>query len=260
VSSIKLFGKIIIRGKIRCETGLRIGGARETLEIGGIENIIVRDPVTDEPYIPGASLKGKMRSLLEKAYSKAIDAEREYVHSCSDAKCEVCRVFGVPVERAEEAEGGVWLTRLIVRDCKLTEEARKKLSGLDLEVPFAEVKWENTINRITSRANPRQVERVPSGSEFEFEMAYNVYEPEDLDYLKIVFEGMRLLEDDYLGGYGSRGYGKIKFSEIKVVVNDAVNVYRMGKDGVVAAENKRPNDLLREFDKLRGEIERGLIK
>lgn len=258
---VELKGKVIVQGKIKCETGLRIGGAREALEIGGLENIIIRDALTNEPYIPGSSLKGKMRSLLEKAYGKEIDIKnRKDIHTCSNPKCEVCRVFGVPAEETEKAAEGLLLTRLYMRDGRLTEESKKKLDELkeELEVPYGEVKWENVINRLTSKANPRQVERVPAGTSFDFEMVYNIYEDEDISYLKHIFEAQRLVEDDYLGGYGSRGYGKVNFSEIKIVFNGLSEVYRMGKEGKTIRENKRPEELLKEFDKIKEDLEKEL--
>ncbi|MCP8309198.1 MAG: type III-A CRISPR-associated RAMP protein Csm3 [archaeon] len=256
---VMLKGKIIIQGKINCETGLRIGGARETLEIGGLENIIIRDALTNEPYIPGSSLKGKMRSLLEKAYGKEIDIEKgKDIHTCSDPKCKICRVFGVPAEETEKAAEGLLLTRLYMRDGRLTEESKKKLDERkeELEVPYGEVKWENVINRLTSKANPRQVERVPAGSSFDFDMVYNIYEDEDISYLKHVFEAQRLVEDDYLGGYGSRGYGKVNFSEIKIRFNSLSEVYKMGNDGKIIREGKTPKELLKEFDKIKEELEK----
>ncbi|MEM3624136.1 MAG: type III-A CRISPR-associated RAMP protein Csm3 [Nitrososphaerales archaeon] len=258
---VKLKGKVIIQGKINCETGLRIGGARESLEIGGLENIMIRDAITNEPYIPGSSLKGKMRSLLEKAYGKEIDIKnRKDIHTCSNPQCEVCRVFGVPAEETEKATEGLLLTRLYVRDGRLTDESRKKLDELreELEVPYGEVKWENVINRLTSKANPRQVERVPAGTSFDFDMVYNIYEEEDINYLKYVFQAQRLVEDDYLGGYGSRGYGKVNFSGIKIVFNGLSEVYEMGEKGKTICENKRPDELLKEFDKIKEDLEREL--
>jgi CRISPR-associated protein Csm3 len=254
---VKLKGKVIIRGKINCETGLRIGGARESLEIGGLENIMIRDAITNEPYIPGSSLKGKMRSLLEKAYGKEID-KGEDIHTCFNQECEVCRVFGVPAEDSEKAVEGLLLTRLYVRDGRLSDESKKKLDERkeELEVRYGEVKYENVINRLTSKANPRQVERVPAGTSFDFDMVYNIYEYEDISYLKHVFKAQRLVEDDYLGGYGSRGYGKVKFSDIRIIFNGLSEVYEMGKEGKIICEGKRPEDLLKEFDKIKEDLER----
>lgn len=251
MSSVKLLGKILLTGVINCKTGMRIGGARETLEIGGVENIIVRDPLSQEPYIPGSSLKGKMRSLLEKAYGKNI-AEKMDIHTCKDSKCEVCRVFGVPASE-ERVEG--MLTRLHVRDALITNESIVKLDEAELETKHAEIKWENSINRITSAANPRQVERVPAGTEFAFEMVYNVYNEEDIVYLKHVFEALCLLEDDYLGGYGSRGYGKVCFFNVSVKFNNIEEVYKKGLDGKIVCTNKTPKELLKEFDKVKEELE-----
>lgn len=254
---VKLLGKVVLEGVIHCETGMRIGGAREALEIGGIENIVIRDPVTEEPYIPGSSIKGKMRSLLEKAYGKEIKKEKD-IHVCSEKDCEVCRVFGVPAgedEEAKEAKEGM-LTRLYVRDSRLTGATKEKLGKLELEVKYAEVKWENVINRITSKANPRQVERVPAGAEFEFEMVYNIYEKADVDFLKYAIQALRLVEDDYLGGYGSRGYGKVNFNNIRIKFNETDEVYKRGGGGKVILEGKRPEELLREFDKLSEELKR----
>lgn len=247
--NVKLLGKVTLCGEIECKTGLRVGGAREALEIGGLENIVIRDPVTYYPYIPGSSIKGKMRSLLEKAKSKPITkAGEERIHVCENVeqfkRCEVCRVFGVPAGKG--LEGCITLTRLYVRDSTLTEDSVRELEELETEVPYAEVKWENVINRLTSEAMPRQVERVPAGVKFSFEMVYNIFEEEDVDYLRYVFEAMRLVEDDYLGGYGSRGYGRVKFVNISVAFNDVVKVYEEGEENEILRKGKNVDDLLKD--------------
>lgn len=258
--NVKLRGKVVLHGKIKCETGLRIGGAREALEIGGLENIVIRDPVKGEPYIPGSSIKGKMRSLLEKAKGKPLTGENQ-IHVCKEPekfkKCEVCRVFGIPA--GEELKGCLTLTRLYVRDSFLTVESKSELEGLETEVPYTEVKWENVINRITSEANPRPVERVPAGAMFSFEMVYNVFEDDDVEYLRYVFEAMKLVEDDYLGGYGSRGYGKVKFMDIDVVFNDVVRVYEKGMEGEKLREKMVVDGLLKD-EKLIGELKEKIGK
>jgi CRISPR-associated protein Csm3 len=107
--------------------------------------------------------------------------------------------------------------RLRVFDAYPTWESMQKLQGTLGENIFTEIKTENAINRLTSRANPRKVERVPAGVVFFGEMAFHLFAKEDPELLKVVFEGMRLLEDDYLGGYGSRGSGKVRFENIEVV-------------------------------------------
>jgi len=213
-----LLGKITIFGKLECLTGLHIGASKENMEIGAIDLPLVRDPITREPYVPGSSLKGKMRSLLEKALG--IIDRRDIgtrgnpvkVHVCNDASnafnCKLCRIFG-----STGKDGGKnFPARLIVRDLKLTDESRERLGDIDTGLQYTEWKFENAIDRITSAANPRQIERVPRGAEFAFELIYNVEDTsqmdEDLRNLKLA---MNLVEADALGGHGSRGYGQVKF-------------------------------------------------
>lgn len=215
----KLLGKIIIKGKIECLTGLHIGASKENMEIGGIDAPVVRDPATREPYLPGSSIKGKLRTLLEKSLGK--DPNRNIgsdvkIHVCStkeEAKqCEVCRLFGSTGKRESGQEGSNFPARLIVRDAYLTDESIAELSDIDTGLQYTEWKFENAIDRVTSAANPRQLERVPRGAEFEFEMVYNVEDTshieEDIKNLKLAID---LLQIDSLGGHGSRGYGKVKF-------------------------------------------------
>ncbi|MEN3013932.1 MAG: type III-A CRISPR-associated RAMP protein Csm3 [Endomicrobiia bacterium] len=213
-----------ISGIITCLTGLHIGGSSEKIEIGGVDNPIIRSPVDDFPYIPGSSIKGKMRTLLEWKLEK-VEPNGE-VHGsnrknpCKDKNCPICCIFGTSA--GQETDTGP--TRLIVRDAKLTDASREMLKKLKEEkgLPYAEEKYENTINRITAEANPRQMERVPAGTQFEFEMVYRVFDENndngkrDEELFENVKLGLELLQQDYLGGSGSRGYGKIKIEyEIK---------------------------------------------
>lgn len=214
-----LLGKVIMSGTLQCLTGLHIGASRENMEIGAIDSPVVRDPITREPYIPGSSLKGKLRALLEK--SLGIINRRNIgtrnnpveVHVCDDVEkalsCNLCRIFGSTGDNG----GKNFSARLIVRDLRLTEDSRNKLADIDTGLQYTEWKFENAIDRVTSAANPRQLERVPRGAEFEFELIYNVEEQEhikvDLDNLKLA---INLVEVDSLGGHGSRGYGKVKFN------------------------------------------------
>lgn len=208
---MKLKNYKILKGKIICLTGLHIGGSSEKIEIGGIDNPIIRDPITDLPYIPGSSIKGKMRALLEWKYGKvSTDGE---VHKCKQKDCFICKIFGSSA--GEETMAGP--TRLIVRDAYLTDESKEKLKKLKEEkgLPYAEEKTENTINRISAKANPRHMERVPAGIEFNFEIVYRIFEDDENDKndeesFKYVEEAIELLQKDCLGGSGSRGYGKIK--------------------------------------------------
>ena len=252
---LRLLSKIVIKGKILCVTGLRIGGPRVGLEIGGLDNPVVRDPVTNQPYIPGSSLKGKLRSLLEKSLGLDLTTvvrgpPKIRIHICHDEekskKCAVCRIFGVPAEKA------VMPTRIIVRDATLTEDSIKMLEAAETDLPFTEVKWENVLDRITSAASPRQTERIPAGAEFDFEIVYNIYDDVDKDYLRYVFEAMKLLEDDYLGSSGTRGYGKIVFKDMKVLER-TVEYYKGKEQEKVLGKGSYDSvkDLIDDFTKIR---------
>ena len=221
-----LISHTIIKGIIRCETALKIGGTKDSFEIGGVDNPVIKDSITGMPYIPGSSLKGKMRSLIElrenkynKQYGEPYDGKLP--NGQEDLDCDFCRIFG-PHRNPKHSFGP---TRLIVRDAKLTTEweeifkARKSEKGDN----FLEIKQENTINRnthATAGAGPRTFERVPAGTEFEFEFVlrnFNWNEKfgnEEIENLKVLSDAMKLLEKDYLGGSGSRGYGKISFHDM----------------------------------------------
>lgn len=217
---MQFLANVIIQGKIRCETGLHIGGTMEGFEIGGMDNPVLRDPSTGYPYIPGSSIKGKMRSIMEWAAPDKITVNHPKkkdgdVHNCPDSTCPICRIYG---SSAAEAEWKGGPTRLTVRDAYPTEETLKEMKRLETErgLPGVEWKTENSINRITSVANPRPIERVTADSEFKFEMVYTIYDTgdggkTDRENLKEVFKALRLLEDSTLGGGGSRGNGKISF-------------------------------------------------
>lgn len=218
--AIQFQANLLIKGEILCETGLHIGAQSEGIEIGGVDNIVIRDHITDLPYIPGSSLKGKTRTLLELNNK---DASKNIIINegkpCKCGKCIPCKIFGRPAPEKKESEdikkglSGIQQgsTRLIVRDSFLTDKAIEMLKD-----NVTEVKQENTLDRITSEANPRTVERVPRGAVFKFEMIFSVYDDEDYTNFQSVFQGLRLLEDSYLGGSGTRGYGQIKFQNIGI--------------------------------------------
>lgn len=194
-----------ITGKIEVLTGLHIGASKDTIEIGGMDNPVIKNPITGEPYIPGSSLKGKMRALMELLNGNAAKTNGE---PCSCGKCDICKVFGCSASTG--ANSGP--TRLIVRDCFLTGESKEKF----IEETVLEEKHENKINRITAEAKPRPIERVIPGTTFDFEINFRVFEGDDPNLLNnILLKAMRLLEHDYLGGGGSRGNGKIKFIDLK---------------------------------------------
>lgn len=225
---IKLKGRVLISFMIKAHTGLHIGGSDAGIEIGGVDKTVIRDALTNQPYIPGSSLRGKTRSLLEK-YLGLEQNQRigtGFIHSAKTKEeydaSEVCQIFGV----AGESKFGT-PSRLVVRDMMLNAGSAKELqrSGRT-DLPFTEVKTEVSIDRVTSAANPRQMERVPAGVLFGEEngvvMVYSIYEgtdcdaKRDIDNLATLVRGMALLEDDYLGGLGSRGSGKVSFQNIKL--------------------------------------------
>lgn len=229
-------GMVEIGGAIECLTGLHVGGGGVAYEIGGTENPVIRDPVTNYPYIPGTSLKGKMRSLLEWATPGKLDVGRGGPHGCEDPDCMVCRIFGT--SGAEQRRAGP--TRLIVRDAHPDQRTRDTMDRLEQEqgLPKVEVKTEVVIDRVAGaalgRVGPRSQERVPVGSLFKFAMHYWVFDVDtckvsDLDLLPKVFEALRMVEDSALGGGGSRGSGHVAFHVRKDPLVKTVADYQQGR-------------------------------
>jgi CRISPR-associated protein Csm3 len=203
-----------IKGKIQVLTGLHIGAASDTVEIGGLDNPIIKDPLPESqaPYIPGSSLKGKLRSLIEVKEGRYVKDGRLKGNpcDCGQKECPSCAVFGTSAANRPEDLGP---TRVVVRDSHLSDEWRKRFETGDLTM---EIKYENAINRITGVANPRPLERVPAGVEFDFNIAFKVFEGDSDNYFSTVLKAMRLLELDALGGSGSRGCGQVKFKDIVI--------------------------------------------
>lgn len=208
-----------INGTIRLITGLHIGGSKEEIRIGALDQPIIRNPLNELPYIPGSSLKGKIRMLLEWYLGVEIP-ENGDPHHCTNAKCVICRLFGT-----SEKENPAGPGRILFQDCHLTEESEEKLKILKEEtgLNYSEEKFENVINRkkgTTKDGGLRQIERVPAGIAFKFAIDYRVFEMDDngetdekyFDNIKL---GLKLLQNDALGGSGSRGYGRIKFEDLK---------------------------------------------
>lgn len=197
--SIKLLKKISYTGRIELKTGLHIGGTNAALNIGGPDKFVVRNPITNIPYIPGSSLKGKMRSLVEIS-----NGETNGGKPSNDPNSKAGKLFGTAGDDDSKRP-----SRLIVRDAELDLDANVDFSNTDL--PYTESKTEVAIDRVTAKANPRTFERVPAGAIFKLNLVLNIFEGEDEKGLKDTLkQAIRLLEDDYLGGHGSRGYGQIK--------------------------------------------------
>lgn len=207
---VALKGNVILKGKLKCLTGLHIGGSKDKLEIGGVDSPVIRNPQDNMPYIPGSSLKGKLRSLLElhkgvlKNDTKLSDDPR------------IVRIFGIG---ANEKDGDLSVcgpTRLAVRDAYPDAWTKQMWKTLDSELLYTEYKGENGIDRLTSAANPRFVERVVAGSVFNIEMVFSVFvygnesaekTKDDIDNLILA---LKLLEHSYLGKSGTRGYGQVE--------------------------------------------------
>jgi len=258
-------GKVITRSVIEVKTGLRIGGSQAGLKIGGVDLNVITDP-WGRPYIPGSSLKGKMRSLVERveADGKPGFWNKDGGHECRTDEeyrnCPVCRVWGV-------LGGGnltvPTLTRVIVCDAFLDENSITEEMQKNLELRWTEVKYETAIDRISGTAKHgslRQAERVPAGVRFkDSEIIFNVFGEDDKDLLKQVFIAMELLENDYLGGMGSRGYGRVAFREIEVYWNRKADY----ENGTIDLEPGRkindgwntPAELVANFEELKNKLQ-----
>jgi len=274
---------------IKVKTGLHIGGSDSMMRIGGVDSEVIKREVycdengkvtfegkykISEPYIPGSSLKGKLRSLLESFYEyhevvkeiikdndenilnnlrkkdkyknllrdfpKNIEGEvlnnlrldfvMDYLankdllkDSSGKKKFEkfnektlrnIIKLFG-----STDDNGEIGVTRLIVEDSFISEDIRKRY--VKKEIELFEEKSENSINRITGRVNTkgggvRNIERVVPGVEFKSILILRVFEEDDEEaFEELIKRGVKLLERDYLGGSGSRGYGRVEINEIK---------------------------------------------
>jgi CRISPR-associated protein Csm3 len=238
----KLLKKIEFQGKLVLKTGLHIGGTNSSMQIGGIDKSVIRNPLTNQPFIPGSSFKGKMRSLFEVSIGQ-IGGSVGNVSNGPANSGPSSDLYGNATNDRQKP------SRLIVRDCSLKgainlstgqsftiEEFAEKT-----EIPFTEGKTEVVIDRITSAANPRQIERVPAGAVFSLNMVLNIWEQDNNESTLIdnLFKSLELLKDDYLGGHGSRGYGQISI-EIDQVLEKSTDDY-FGK------ENSKPKDRTDEF-------------
>lgn len=208
-----MYGKIEITGKIRLITGLHIGGSVEFSAIGAIDSPVIKDVISNDPFIPGSSLKGKLRYLLQRQYQRNIDVSGRHEND----EPEVLRLFGSTNTNEENR-----ISRLYFSDAFISN--KKDLEKIGIE-SITEVKFENSINRFTAVANPRQIERVIRGSKFDLEIIYNIQNEEEVEEdFERLKEAFKLLEFDYLGGSGSRGYGRVKIEDIEI--NMAVGDYK----------------------------------
>lgn len=202
-----MYGKILIKSKLTVLTGMHIGGSNTFSAIGTVDSVVIKDAMTKLPMIPGSSLKGKLRTLLARSLSNKIKLDE-----CNNDSPEVKRLFG-------SSSKPIVKSRLQFADAFLTNAARlNELGGA------SEIKFENTISRITSVANPRQIERVVRGAEFELNLVYDIDQQAEVEAdFNNLAKAFKLLHMDYLGGHGTRGYGKVKLSDfnVKIIEGDA---------------------------------------
>ncbi len=212
--------KIIkLRGKIKLLSGLHIGGGDDTMKIGGIDNQVIKDINSGEPYIPGSSLKGKMRTLLEwnyglVGYSEGKPFSPKYLKTPfpeekKEGAINLMKLFGANIikedqEVLDDLKIDLGITRINVGDSFLEES----------KLITSEAKYENIIDRQKGTAqHPRQTERVPAGVEFKYDIRVKILNSENSEiFKKMIKKGLELIENDYLGGNGSRGYGRVEFS------------------------------------------------
>jgi CRISPR-associated protein Csm3 len=305
-----LLGKFRLASHLSVETGLHIGGGGENLDIGGLDKPVIRDPLTRYPYLPGSSIKGKLRAILERLLKKPLNrgGSGTYRYESDDledgfseidgllipyqgaSNCQISRLFGstgvncwikasiareqqldvngtrsIEGEEYSKIKGRNAPARLMIRDSHLLTDSAELLKRVDTGLYMTEWKFENGIDRVTAAANPRQLERVPAGSKFHFELIYTVEDAnqaiEDLQNIAIA---LAILEDDALGGHGSRGYGKVRFQNFEFSYRD-LNQYRQitstppGESGLQPiAPVPNTQALLDNFARLREDIERRL--
>jgi len=230
-TELKLIGKLILEGEMVCETGLHVGAGKGSLEIGGADNPVVKD-AHGRPYVPGSTLRGRIRALLEQSTGMAVPSELVFIskrkgqevriHQSDRPDDEICILFGRSPGRMEKVGGGdvesnhATPARLSVFDAPLVAESITPQMREMLDDELTEVKSENAIDRITSQANPRTLERVPAGARFTIRMVLDILCAEDAALPPLVVQGLRLLEDDALGGGGSRGSGRVRFDRLKL--------------------------------------------
>ena len=258
MNNVSFLGKIMIQGSIEIKTGLRIGGITTGVKIGGVDQPVITDP-KGKPYIPGSSLKGKLRSLLEKKEQVKIENGQ---HSCTSIEeynnCPICRIWGIMGDKIKD-NNAFTLTRVIIRDTYLDELSITEEMRRNMDLEWTEVKMETAIDRTTGTAKTgslRQIERIPAGAMFKpMEILFNIFEERDKDLLMKIFEAMELLEHDYLGGMGSRGYGQIQFKDIAIFWNSKKS-YTQGSINQNKISNgfTTPVEILKNFETIKENI------
>jgi len=229
-TTLKLIGKLIIEGELHCETGLHIGAGKGSLEIGGADNPVIKDSF-GRPYVPGSSLRGRIRALLEHSQGLVTPEELIYlsrrrgqevrIHQSDRPDDEICLLFGRSPSRVDRVAGealdsnAATPARLTVYDAPLVMDSITQQMREALDDELTEVKSESAIDRITSQVSSRTLERIPAGARFQLRIVLDILCDEDKPLLARLAEGLRLLEDDTLGGGGSRGSGRVRLSGLR---------------------------------------------
>lgn len=230
-TELRLRGKLIFDASLVCLTGLHIGAGKGSLEIGGADNPVVKDAY-GRPVVPGSSVRGRMRNLLEKALGLTDAGEMIYlsrrrgqevrIHQSDRAEDPIGQLFGRNPGRMERVRGeaidcrNASPSRLAVYDAPLETESITAQMREQMDDELTEVKSENAVDRITAQANARTLERVPAGARFRLRMVLDLYGESDTQLAGLLVQGLRLLEDSALGGGGSRGSGRVALSGIRV--------------------------------------------
>ena len=198
-----ILDKIIIKAELRLLTGMHIGKSNDFAPIAAVDSVVITDPVTKQPLIPGSTLKGKLRTMLAK-----LETEGPSLNKHNEDSDIIKRLFGASSPEIVES-------RLQFYDIFLNNA--EELENKKMDLAYTEIKFENTINRITAVAMPRQLERVPAGAKFDFKLVYNCEDASDLEEdIENLARALKMIQLDYIGGSGTRGYGKIAFSDFSV--------------------------------------------
>ena len=195
-----MYGKLLIQCEMKVLTGMHIGGNTTFSPIGAVDKPVIKDPRTNAPIVPGSSLKGKLRTLLARSLTQ--DIGQMPPHNSDNPI--LLRLFGASAPNIIHA-------RLQFSDAFVTNRDQFR------EIGLTEVKTENGISSADARANPRQIERVSSGVVFGVRIVYDVMNQAELDEdFTYLARGLKLLQFDYLGGNGTRGYGRVLFNNIRI--------------------------------------------
>ncbi|WP_243259396.1 type III-A CRISPR-associated RAMP protein Csm3 [Eubacterium sp. 1001713B170207_170306_E7] len=260
---ITLLGKVVISGTITLKTGMLIGGGSDFSAIGTVDKVVIRDPLKREPIIPGSTLKGKLRHLLERRYcwdneeevtelqsnletenteGKKAEEKQESFNQKYDAFMKnepvvIKRLFGTSDKEMAIA------ARLQFSDCFIKKESLEQLKQLDTDLYLTEIKFENTINRVTGIANPRQFERVPAGTQFDLQIIYNIENIDEINEdMMTLCDAFDTLEYDYLGSSGTRGYGQLAIenrqTEIKAYKKSAEELIELKLNEILDGKSR----------------------